>query len=265
MKLAGLARSTFHYQLAALQAPDKHADVKASIRAVFEAHKERYGYRRVTAAIRKSGTVINHKTVQRLMGEMQLKSRARAKKFQAYRGEEGKAAPNLMKRDFKAQQPNQKWVTDVTEFKVGAEKLYLSPIIDLYNGEVVAYQTAKRPAFELVTKMLEKAFCRLQSEDRPMLHSDQGWQYRMSAYRHLLEERQVSQSMSRKGNCLDNAVVESFFGTLKSELFHLERFDSVEHLQMELDDYIHYYNHDRIRLKLGGMSPVEYRTQQEAA
>jgi transposase InsO family protein len=209
--------------------------------------------------------VINHKTVQRLMGEMQLKSRVRAKKYRAYRGEEGMAAPNLMKRDFKAQQPNQKWVTDVTEFKVGAEKLYLSPVIDLYNGEVVAYQIAKRPAFELVTKMLEKAFCRLQSDESPMLHSDQGWQYRMSAYRHLLEQKKVSQSMSRKGNCLDNAVVESFFGTLKSELFHLERFDSVEHLQMAIDDYIHYYNHDRIRLKLGSVRKMMPQTPHGAS
>lgn len=265
MKLAGLARSTFYYQQSSLRAPDKHTSAKAAIQAAFDAHKGRYGYRRVTAVMRKAGEVINHKTVQRLMGEMQLKSLVRHKKYRAYRGEEGMAAPNLMRRNFKAEQPNEKWVTDVTEFKVGAEKLYLSPILDLYNGEVVAYQTAKRPGFEMVTKMLEKAFCRLKKHDRPMLHSDQGWQYRMSAYRHLLEQRQVSQSMSRKGNCLDNAVVESFFGTLKSELFHLERFDSVEHLQAELDDYIRYYNHDRIKLKLGGMSPVEYRTHRATA
>jgi len=245
--------------------PDKYATLKALIQSTYDVNKGRYGYRRITAIARRTGQKVSHNTVQRLMGEMGLKSLVRPKRFTSYRGDAGKTVANLMKRDFKAEQPNQKWVTDVTEFKVKGEKLYLSPVLDLYNGEIVAYQTARRPQFVMITDMLEKAFNRLEEGDSPMLHSDQGWQYRMPSYQHLLKEHGVEQSMSRKGNCLDNESMESFFGTLKSEYFYLERFDSVEQLQAGLDDYIRYYNHERIKLKLGGMSPVEYRTQAAAA
>lgn len=263
MKLAGLARSTFYYQQSSRLLPDKYAALKSLIQSTYDVNKGRYGYRRIAATVRRAGHKVSHTTVQRLMGEMGLKSRVRLKRFTSYRGDAGKTVANLMKRDFKAEQPNQKWVTDVTEFKVKGEKLYLSPVLDLYNGEIVAYQTAKRPQFVMVTDMLEKAFKRLTEGDSPMLHSDQGWQYRMPSYQHLLRENDVEQSMSRKGNCLDNATMESFFGTLKSEYFYLERFDSVDQLEAGLDDYIRYYNHDRIKLKLGGMSPVEYRAQAE--
>ena len=161
--------------------------------------------------------------------------------------------------------PNKKWTTDVTEFNVGGEKLYLSPVLDLYNGEIVAFEMNRRPEFKLVTTMLTKAFSRLGSTDKPMLHSDQGWQYRMTAYRDELEERGMLQSMSRKGNCYDNAAMESFFGVLKSELFYLTKFTSIAQLEAAIVDYIHYYNHDRIKLKLGGLSPVQFRTQQLTA
>lgn len=265
LKAAGLSRSTFYYQLKALQAGDRHADVKEHIRGVYERHRDRYGYRRITAVIRQTGQMINHKTVQRLMGQLQLKSLVRPKKYRSYRGEVGRVAPNLLKRKFNAQRPNQKWVTDVTEFNVGGQKLYLSPVMDLYNGEIIAWQTDRRPTFELVSGMLKKAVTRLSSTDRPMLHSDQGWQYQMSAYRRLLGQHSLTQSMSRKGNCLDNAAMESFFGTLKSECYKLQRFTSVEQLQAAVADYIHYYNHDRIKRKLKGLSPVQYRTQPLAA
>ena len=157
------------------------------------------------------------------------------------------------------------WVTDVTEFHVAGEKLYLSPVLDLYNGEIIAFETSKRPAFELVDSMLKKALAKLRPADRPMLHSDQGWQYRMPAYQRQLRERKLVQSMSRKGNCLDNAAMESFFAVLKSEFFYLNNFDSVDALRDGLTDYISYYNHDRIKLKLKGLSPVQYRTQALAA
>ncbi len=155
LKAAGLARSTFYYQLRTLDADDRHADLKAQIRMVFEHHKGRYGYRRVTAAIRQAGHLVNHKTVQRLMQQLQLKSWVRPKKYRAWRGEIGTAAPNLLQRQFKATGANQKWVTDVTEFKVNGQKLYLSPVMDLYNGEIVAYQMDRRPSFELVNSMLK--------------------------------------------------------------------------------------------------------------
>jgi putative transposase len=265
LKMAGLARSTFYYQQKALQAADKYAPLKARIRALFEQHKGRYGYRRITAAIRQMGELINHKTVQRLMRQLQLKSLVRLKKYRSYKGLVGRIAPNILQRQFDAQRPNQKWVTDVTEFNVGGQKLYLSPVMDLYNGEIVAYQTARRPVFEMVTNMLKKAFARLALNDKPILHSDQGWQYQMPGYRYLLNQRAINQSMSRKGNCLDNAAMESFFGTLKSEFFYLNKFSSVDDLQAGLERYIHYYNHDRIKLKLKGLSPVQYRTQPNQA
>lgn len=265
LKLAKLPRSTFYYQLKALQADDKHKQLKAKIRTVFNRHKGRYGYRRVTAALRQLGQRVNHKKVQRLMGMLGLKSLVRPKKYRSFKGEVGQAAPNELKRQFEANTANQKWVTDVTEFNVAGKKLYLSPVLDLYNGEVVAFETAERPKFELVSSMLEKALAKLGPGDRPILHSDQGWQYRMPVYQRMLREREVVQSMSRKGNCLDNAAMESFFAVLKTEFFHLNKFNSVAELRAGLKRYIHYYNHDRIKLKLKGLSPVQFRTQPLAA
>ena len=261
LKLAGLARSTFYYQLKASQASDKYEALKTQIRSLFTRHQGRYGYRRVTAALRQMGQMVNHKTVQSLMGKLGLKSLVRPKKYRSYKGEVGHAAPNLLKRQFEAKGANQKWVTDVTEFNVSGEKLYLSPVMDLYNGEIIAFETAKRPMFELVGSMLKKALAKLKSNEKPILHSDQGWQYRMPAYQWALQKKQVVQSMSRKGNCLDNAAMESFFAVLKSEFFYLNKFSNVDELQLGLTKYIHYYNHDRIKMKLKGLSPVQYRTQ----
>lgn len=265
LKVAGLPRSTFYYQIKALEAGDKYAQVKARIRTVYERHKGRYGYRRITAELRRTGSEINHKTVQRLMQALGLKSLVRPKKYRSYRGANHANVPNLLQRQFTADQPNRKWVTDVTEFNLRGQKLYLSPILDLYNGEIVAYQMAKQPSFALVSSMLDKALVKLTAQDRPLLHSDQGWQYQMPAYRRRLAGQGLTQSMSRKGNCLDNAAMESFFGTLKAEFFRLSEFANIEQLQAGVRRYIHYYNHHRIRLKLKGLSPVQYRTQPSAA
>jgi putative transposase len=261
LKVAQLPRSTFYYQQSLLGQDDKYGQLKATIKAIYERHKGRYGYRRITAVVRQSGCRVNHKVVQRLMGMLSLKSLVRPKKYRSFKGDVGQAAPNKLKRQFGAEAANQKWVTDVTEFHVAGEKLYLSPVLDLYNGEIVAFETSKRPVFDLVGSMLKKALARLAPHEHPMLHSDQGWQYRMPAYQRQLQERQLVQSMSRKGNCLDNAAMESFFAVLKSEFFYLNKFDSVDALQDGLTDYIRYYNHDRIKLKLKGLSPVQYRTQ----
>lgn len=261
LKAAELSRSTFYYQVRAMASGDDRADVKARIQAIYDHHKGRYGYRRITVVLRQTGLLINHKAVQRLMVCMGLKSLVRPKKYRSYRGTVGTIAADALRRQFHADRPNEKWVTDVTEFKIGSQKLYLSPIMDLYNGEIVAYQTSPQPRFAMVRSMLEKAFQRLAPSDKPLLHSDQGWQYQQAIYRQLLASRSVTQSMSRKGNCLDNAAMESFFGTLKAEFFHLNQFATVDELKRGLDRYIHYYNHHRIKLKLKGLSPVKYRTQ----
>lgn len=211
------------------------------------------------------GHIINHKTVQKLMKQLQLKCMVRLKKYRSYKGETGKIAPNLLKRDFTAAKPNQKWVTDVTEFSLFGQKLYLSPILDLYNGEIISHSIALRPTFHQINEMLDRAFARLPEKNKLILHSDQGWQYQMKQYQNRLKARGIRQSMSRKGNCLDNAVIENFFGLLKSELLYLHDFNSFDDFVRELEEYIYYYNHNRIKCKLKGLSPVQYRIQSSQA
>ncbi|WP_416376812.1 IS3 family transposase [Klebsiella pneumoniae] len=258
---AGMSRSTWYYNMNALKQGDRYAGLKENIRKIYHYHKGRYGYRRITLALRKQGLRINHKTVQRLMAELSLRSVIRAKKYRAGKGERGEAAPNILSRNFGASKANEKWVTDVTEFPVQGKKLYLSSVLDLFNREVIAYSLSERPVMEMVNTMLDGAFPKLRPGDAPLLHSDQGWHYRMRSYQERLKAHGMTQSMSRKGNCLDNAVMENFFGTLKSECFYLREFRSVSALRKAVEDYIHYYNNERISLKLKGLSPVEYRTQ----
>ncbi|CAG9612020.1 IS3 family transposase ISBth167 [Bacillus rhizoplanae] len=265
VKVADIPRSTYYYWVKRMNRPDKYHEVKEMIQQIFHKHQGRYGYRRITWTLRNQGIILNHKTVRRLMSEMNLKSLVRMKKYRSYRGKVGNIAPNILKRDFRATKPNEKWVTDVTEFHIHGEKLYLSPILDLYNGEIIAYNVEKRPVYPLVSKMLDKAFQQLKDGEIPILHSDQGWHYQMKQYQNVLKEKGITQSMSRKGNCLDNAVIENFFGLLKSELLYLQEFESMEHFKLELEKYIHYYNHDRIKTKLKGMSPVQYRTHSSLA
>lgn len=210
--------------------------------------------------MKEKGIIINHKTVLRLMKMLGLKSIIRVKKYRSYRGEQGRIAPNLLKRNFKAEQPNKKWATDVTEFNVSGNKLYLSPIIDLFNGEIISYNISERPVFAQITDMLKKGLKKIKNTENIILHSDQGWQYQMKSYQMLLKEKGIAQSMSRKGNCLDNAVIENFFGTLKSEMFYTKKFKTIDELKKEIKEYINYYNHERIRLNLKGKSPVQYRT-----
>lgn len=254
-----MARSSFYYYIKQLDKADKYAEIKTMIQNLYHKHKGRLGYRRITLLLRQQGQIINHKTVLRLMQVMKLKSVIRVKKYKSYKGEQGKIAPNILNRAFKAKHPNQKWATDVTEFNVKGEKLYLSPIIDLYNQEIISYELSESPNFKSVMTMLDKAFRKVQISKNILLHSDQGWQYQMKQYQHKLQQKGITQSMSRKGNCLDNAVIENFFGIVKSELFHLKKYDSIVQLKEEIKDYINYYNHDRIKLNLNGMSPIQYR------
>ena len=254
-----MARSTFYYHSKKEGQADKYEQVKAQINKVYHVHKGRFGYRRITLQLKRDGVDINHKTILRLMREMGLKSLIRIKKYRSYRGEPGKIAPNILNRKFQAEGPLQKWATDITEFKVKEKKLYLSPIIDLFNQEVISYEITDRPAFKGVMDMLKKALPKARGASQLLLHSDQGWQYQMPKYQQWLKENGITQSMSRKGNCLDNAVIENFFGILKSELFYLKQYESTEKLKSEIEDYISYYNNQRIKLNLNGMSPTEYR------
>lgn len=194
------------------------------------------------------------------MCKLGLKSIVRMKKYRSYKGTVGKIAPNILDQNFHASNPNEKWVTDITEFKLFGEKLYLSPMLDLFNGEIIAYSLESRPVYSLISTMLERAFEHLDDRDTLLIHSDQGWHYQMRQYRQALSERGITQSMSNKGNCYDNAVIENFFGILKSEFLYIQEFENIDHFQEELKKYIEYYNHKRIKAKLKGMSPVQYRT-----
>lgn len=261
VEVADIPRSTYYYWEKRLHQVDKYEKVKEAIEEIFHEHKGRYGYRRITKELEKRGFCHDPKTINGLMNEIGLKCLVRMKKYHSYKGNVGKIAPNVLNRDFSAEKMNQKWVTDVTEFHLFGEKRYLSPVLDLCNGEIIAYSVMKRPVYKLVGDMLDQAIERLHPGDQVTLHSDQGWHYQMKQYQKTLEQYQITQSMSRKGNCLDNAVMENFFGLLKSELLYLQEFDSIEHFEQELADYIYYYNHKRMKAKLKDLSPVEYRTQ----
>lgn len=239
--------------------PDPDADLKHEIKEIYDEHEGRYGYRRIRDELSDRGKKVNHKKVQRIMKALGLKSLVRMKKYKSYKGAVGKIAPNILNRQFTAGKPNEKWVTDITEFKLFGEKLYLSPVLDLYNGEIITYTIGSRPTYSLVADMLKLAFERLPEEHSLLMHSDQGWHYQMKKYREALQERGVTQSMSRKGNCHDNAVIENFFGIFKSEFLYLKEFESIEHFKEELDKYMDYYNNKRIKSKLKGMSPIKYR------
>ena len=195
------------------------------------------------------------------MKQLGLVCCVRIKKYHSYKGEVGKIAPNLLNRDFYAQKPNEKWVTDVTEFSLFGKKLYLSPILDLHSSYLVSYTISERPVLSMVTDMLNKAFVNIPDNTNLILHSDQGWQYQHKQYQRMLCNKGIRQSMSRKGNCLDNSVMENFFGILKSELLYLQKFESIEQFKQELEDYLDYYNNRRIKAKLKGLPPAIYRQQ----
>ena len=261
LSIAQLSRATFYYYLKKSKRPDKYKEAKDNITAIYYENKGRYGYRRITMELHNRGISLNHKTVQRLMKELGLVCRVRMKKYRSYKGEVGKIAPNLLNRNFATEKPNEKWVTDVTEFNLFGEKMYLSPILDLHSGDLVSYVISARPIFGMVTTMLEKAFAQIPDNTNLILHSDQGWHYQHKQYQRMLRQKGIRQSMSRKGNCLDNAVMENFFGLLKSELLYLQDFDSMEHFKRELIEYLDYYNNKRIKAKLKGLPPALHRQQ----
>ena len=261
LEIAQLPRSTYYYHSKRQASEDKYAQAKAEITEIYHENKGRYGYRRITDELRNRGFSLNHKTVQRLMKELGLVCRVRMKRYRSYKGEVGKIADNELNREFRAEKPNQKWVTDVTQFRLFGQKLYFSPILDLYSGDIVTYTISDRPNLEMVTTMLEQAFLVLPDNTGLLLHSDQGWHYQHKQYRRMLEEKGIRQSMSRKGNCYDNSVMENFFGHLKSELLYLQEFDSIDHFKKELIEYIDYYNNRRIKARLKGLPPALHRQQ----
>ncbi len=264
LQLSGLARSTFYYYLKH-QNSDKYEKEKQEISDIFNTNKGRYGYRRILFVLRCRGYSINHKTVLKLMHSLDLKGKQRKNdKYHSYKGQVGKVADNHLNREFFAEKPFEKLTTDVTQFKIGDEKVYLSPVMDLFNREIVSYSISTSPNLWQIREMLDGLFEKLPADATPLFHSDQGWQYQHAEYQRLLAEHNIKQSMSRKGNCMDNGAMENFFGRLKVEMFYGEKFESVNTFIDELKQHIDYYNNERISTKLKGMSPVQYRTHSQA-
>ena len=263
LELSGIARSTFYYYLKQKD-KDKYESEKQEILEIYNAHKSRYGYRRICSELKAKGYPINHKTVLKLMKSLNLRGKqSKNGKYHSYKGEVGKVADNLLHRDFYADKPFEKLTTDVTEFKIGDEKVYLSPVLDMFNREIVSYSISMSPNLQQIRDMLNGLFAKLPADARPLFHSDQGWQYQHAEYQRLLAEHNITQSMSRKGNCMDNGIMENFFGRLKVEMYYGEKFESPRGFIEKLEEYIHYYNNERISLKLKGMSPVQYRAHSQ--
>ena len=257
-----MPRSTFYYYVKASNT-DKYITERQAIIELYEQNKQRYGYRRITLELHNNGIILNHKTVLKLMKSLNINIRGKQRKneqYHSYKGEVGKVAENILNRDFTASKPFEKLTTDVTQFKVCNDKVYLSPVMDLYNREIVAYSISLSPNFEQIREMLQGLTEKLPEGATPIFHSDQGWQYQHTEYQRYLKEHNITQSMSRKGNCMDNGAMENFFGRLKVEMFYGEKFETADEFVHRLRGYIDYWNNERISLKLKGMSPVGYRT-----
>jgi putative transposase len=265
LKIVEIPEATYHYHIKQMNNEDSDQEWKTLILALFEKHEGRYGYRRIHAELQAQGYVINHKKVQRIMKELDLKcvKFVRKSRYKSYKGKVGKVAKNRLNRRFKTPHALQKLVTDVTEFKcTGEEKLYLSPIMDLYNGEIIGFSMSKRPTLDFVMASLEQAIpiIKAHANYRTTIHSDQGWHYQHNSWVKTLKRNKIFQSMSRKATCADNAAMENFFGLLKQEMYYGEELMSYDTLKQKIETYINYYNNERIKQKLAGMSPVKYRT-----
>ncbi|VSE27126.1 IS3-Spn1, transposase [Streptococcus pneumoniae] len=265
LKAIKLARSTYYYHLKQLDKPDKDQELKAEIQSIFIEHKGNYAYRRIYLELRNRAYLVNHKRVQGLIKVLNLQAKMRQKrKYSSHKGDVGKKAENLIQGQFEGSKTMEKCYTDVTEFAIPAstQKLYLSPVLDGFNSEIIAYNLSTSPNLEQVQTMLEQVFTEKHYENT-ILHSDQGWQYRHDSYHRFLESKGIQASMSRKGNSPDNGMMESFFGILKSEMFYgyEKSFQSLKQLEQAIVDYVDYYNNKRIKVKLKGLSPVQYRTK----
>ncbi len=265
--MVGIPEATYHYHIKNLEKEDPDRELKELITDLFKKFHERYGYKRITKELNKLGHRVNHKKVYRLMRELGLKCvkfMRKSRKYNSYKGKVGKVAKNRVSRRFSTPIPLQKLVTDITEFKcLGEEKLYLNPILDLYNGEIIAFGIRKRPTLDLVMEPLKETIGIIENHAtyRTTIHSDQGWHYQHNQWVKTLKANKIFQSMSRKATCADNASMENFFGILKQEMYYGEKLVSYEELKRRIEEYIYWYNNERSKEKLAGLSPVEYRTQ----
>lgn len=276
MEYFDLPKSTYMYWQQRLDRPNKDEQVEKKILEIRKDNPN-YGYRRMAAMLRKQGLLINKKKVQRLVQKLKLQVTSfsrKTRKYSSYKGTIGKVADNEINRKFKVGEPYTYITTDTTEFKYlekdknenyQVKKLYLNPYLDMYNSEIISYEISKQPTLEPILKALDKAIEITNiNKDKRIFHSDQGWAYQLKQYTSKLEAEEITQSMSRKGNCLDNSPMENFFGILKQEIYYGKKFYSYEELKETIEEYIEYYNKDRIKEKLGYLSPIEYREKNAA-
>jgi len=262
LRMTSISKSSYFYQKEAQTQPDKYAVLRIEVKKIFAENQSRYGYRRVHAVIKSNGTSISEKVVRRIMEEEQLVVPCKKKrKYSSYKGEISPAVENVVARNFYADAPNIKWVTDLTEFHIPAGKVYLSPIIDCFDGMAVSWTIGKSPDAELVNTMLDDAICNLTDAEHPIVHSDRGCHYRWPGWISRMENARLTRSMSKKGCTPDNSACEGFFGRLKNEMFYYRSWQgvSIDKFINELDSYLRWYNEKRIKISLGAMSPVAYR------
>ncbi len=265
--IVGIPEATYHYHIHQLRNDeDPDRELIETTHELFKKHEGKYGYRRIHLELKKEGYQVNHKKVQRIMREEGLKcvKFTRKSRYKSYKGTIGKVAKNRLNRRFNTSVRLQKLVTDLTEFKcAGNEKLYLNPILDLYNGEVISCGISNKPTLDVVLNPLDQAvdLIKHEAEYRSTIHSDQGWHYQHNKWVKTLKKNNIFQSMSRKATCADNAVMENFFGIMKQEMYYGEPLISYTELKQKIEKYMDYYNNERIKTKLAGLSPVQYRTQ----
>ena len=262
LKGLNMPKSTYYYEISKVDAVGlRNAELTEEIKRIFIQHKGRYGVRRVYRELLNRGYEVNHKRVQRIMHTISLCGKRPKEKYHSFKGEVGKVAPNIIDRDFTATSPFQKWTTDISQFNFSWGKCYFSPILDMYTNEVISYDLSTSPNLNQIRRMLDMAFKKFESLEGLIFHSDQGWQYQHQYYRQELKNRGIIQSMSRRGNCIDNCIMETFFGRLKNEMYYgyEKDYDSFENFSNAIDEYISYYNNERIQSKTKWMPPVKYR------
>lgn len=257
-----LPKSTYYFEIEKEDIIEiRNKELLKEITSIFTEHKGRYGVRRVHHELINRGYEVNHKRVQRLMHNMGLFGKRPKEKYHSYKGNVGKVANNIINRDFKATAPLQKWTTDVSQFNFSWGKCYLSPILDMYTNEIISYDLSLHPNLNQICNMLDKAYAKFPVLKGLIFHSDQGWQYQHQQYIDSLKEHGIIQSMSRKGNCYDNCIIETFFGRLKNEIYYgcEKDYKSFGEFSKTIEEYIDYYNNKRIQAKTKWMPPVQYR------
>ena len=262
LKCLCMAKSSYYYQRAVMKQSDKYAEIRIRIKIIFQENRNCYGYRRIHGELKKIGITVSEKIVRRIMKEEHLTvPTKRMKKYSSYKGEITPEVDNIINRDFHAEQPNTKWLTDITEFAIPAGKVYLSPVIDCFDGMVVKWNIGTTPDSILVNKMLEDAIGTLLPSEHPLVHTDRGCHYRWSGWIERMQAAGLTRSMSKKGCSPDNAACEGFFGRLKNEMFYGRSWVgvSMDDFINEINSYIEWYNTKRIKQSLGYMSPAEYR------